>query len=621
LKGFDRDLVPDLCMMFEPLRRACSRASSRSITTLVATLALAAAGAGLGCTGRVSGGTSIVDDPTGAGAGIGSGIAGGGGSGGSAGGSGGATVSSPLCVSGGPAPAAARIRRLTRYEIQNTLVDLLGTNAGPLAAGLETDSQALGYSTGDQRGVSAAYVGGLKTMAEGLGALVRATVAMPTFAAACFASDAGARTCADKYLRDIGGRAFRRPLEDREATALLTVYDAGVPTGTDGDATDRFRSGLDYAVRSVFQSPHFIFRTELGPISMTTAGATTLTPYELASALSYGTIASPPDAMLTAAATGGQLKTPDQIGAQVRRLITARPDRFKAMVNEFTVEWLGINFAKPAWSKDTKAYPMFTPNMKSAFSQETTAFLSDWVDGGSSLTKLLTSTDGFVNRDNAPVYGLTSTSVTFQKTPLPAGKRAGILTQPGFLGSAAHTDGSSPVYRGLAVMGQLLCNTPPPVPAMVPPLPAVDKTTIKTTRQRYAAHTTAAFCSACHSQFDPMGMTFENYDGLGQWRDQENGVTVDPSGAIVGTMSSDAPMTNAVALAGALAASPEVASCFARQVFRFDVGRMDTAADACSIADATKAYSGKNLDLRELLVALATSPAFAARTASAPGGP
>jgi hypothetical protein len=592
---------------------------------LAATLASA-------CTGRISGGAATGGDQTaGTAASSGTGAAAtSAGAGSVATGAGGAAgvamVASGLCTSAAmmAAPPAVRIRRLTRAEIQNTVVDLLGANAGPLAAGLEADSQALGYSTGDQRGVSAAYVGGLKTMAEGLGALFRPTVAAPAFDAGCFASDDAARACADKFVRDFGARAFRRPLDDREVTALLGVYDVGRATGTDGDATDRMRSGLDYTVRAIFQSPHFIFRTELGPMTTvaggTAAAATTLTPYELASAISYGTIASPPDAMLMTAAGAGQLKTADQIGAQVRRLIAARPDRFKAMVGEFAVEWLGINFDKPVWVKDTTTYPKFTATLKAAFGQETQAFLSDWIDGGSSLTKLLTSTDGFINRDNAATYGLTSTSPTFQKTPLPTGQRAGILTQPAFLGSAAHTDGSSPVYRGLAVMSQLLCKSAPPVPAMVPPLPIVDKTMIKTTRQRYEVHETAAFCSACHSTFDPMGYTFENYDGLGQWRTMENGVAVDPSGAIVGTQASNGPMPNAVALATALAASSEVQECFARQVFRFDVGRLETDADGCSIAQAVTAYSGKSLDLRELLVALASSPAFAARTA-APVGP
>jgi hypothetical protein len=607
-------------MSFEVLRGARSRRAACLLFGLCFAVL-----AGAGCTGRISGGgrpgaAAGVAGSTGAGPTSG---AAGGLSTGAGGAAGVGVVSSALCTSAAmtAAPPAARIRRLTRAEIQNTLADLLGASAGPLAAGLEADSQALGYSTGDQRGVSAAYVDGLKTMAEGLGALVRPTVAAPAFDASCFASEAGARTCADKFVRDLGARAFRRPLDDREATALLGVFDVGRDTGTDGDVTDRFKSGLDYTVRAIFQSPHFIFRTELGPTTAPAAAATTLTPYELASALSYGTIASPPDATLTAAAAAGQLQTADQIAAQVRRLITARPDRFKAMVGEFTVEWLGINFDKPAWNKDTTAYPKFTAALKTAFAGETQAFLADWVDGGSSLPKLLTATDGFVSRDNAAIYGLTSTSPAFVKTPLPAGQRAGLLTQPAFLGSAAHTDGSSPVYRGLAVMSQLLCKSAPPVPAMVPPLPVVDKAMIKTTRQRYEVHETAAFCSACHSTFDPMGYTFENYDGLGQWRTMENGVVVDPSGAIVGTQASDAPMANAVALASALAASPEVHECFARQVFRFDVGRVETDADGCSIAQAVTAYSGKNLDLRELLVALATSPAFTTRTAAAPAGP
>ncbi|HVR63592.1 MAG TPA: DUF1588 domain-containing protein, partial [Polyangia bacterium] len=464
-----------------------------------------------------------------------------------------------------------------------------------------------------------AYVDALRTMAQGVGAAYRQTVAAPAFTADCFASDEGARACADKTIRDLGRRAFRRTIDDREVTALLAVYDAGRDTGPDGDVAGRMAAGMDYTVRALVQSPHFIFRTELGPTDVT-SGPSSLTPFELASALSYGIIASPPDADLLAAAEGNQLATPDQIGAQVRRLIAARPDRFKAMVSDFVTEWLSIDFDKPAWTKDTTFYPLFSTALKTTFQQETQAFLGDWVDGGSTLSALLTSTDGFVSSANAPVYGMTSSSATLQKTPLPAGQRAGILTQPSFLGSAAHIDGSSPVYRGLAIMSQFLCKVPPPVPAVVPPLPTIDKSNIKTTRQRYQLHATAAFCAACHSQFDPMGFTFENYDGIGAWRSQENGMPIDSSGAIVGLTGGDKPVANAVEMAQALAASPDVQSCFARQVFRFDIGRTETDADSCAVDQYTTAFTDKGLDLRELLVAIASSPTFQTRTAIM-GGP
>jgi hypothetical protein len=517
-------------------------------------------------------------------------------------------------------PAAARIRRLTRFEIQNTIAELLGTSVAPLASGLESDSQALGYSTGAERGVSPAYVDALKTMAEAASTQFRKTITPPAFAADCFASEAGARLCADKFVRDFARRAFRRPLDEREVTALMAVYDAGRDTGVDADVGDRFRSGLDYTVRGVLQAPHFIFRTELGPMA-TAAGPTRLTPFELASALAYGAIASPPDAMLLAAAEMNQLATPDQIGAQVRRLITSRPDRFKLLVGRFVLEWLSIDYDKPTWNKDTKIYPMFRPTLKSAFAQETQTFLDDWVDTGSALPALLTSSNGFVSSVNAPVYGLTSTATTFQKTVLDPGQRAGILTQPSFLGSTSHVDGSSPIFRGLAIMSRLLCNTPPPVPAVVPPLPPVDKTASKTTRQRFEQHTQAAFCAGCHSTFDPMGFAFENYDAIGAWRTQENGVPVDASGAIVGTATSDGPVANGVQLAKGLAVSTDVHACFARQVFRFEVGRTETDADQCAIQQYTRAFTDKSLDLRELMVAIATSPAYAARTAVAGGGP
>jgi hypothetical protein len=67
----------------------------------------------------------------------------------------------------------------------------------------------------------------------------------------------------------------------------------------------------------------------------------------------------------------------------------------------------------------------------------------------------------------------------------------------------------------------------------------------------------------------------------------------------------------------ALAVSPDVHECFARQVYRFSVGRIETDADQCAIKSYTQAFTDKGLDLRELLVAIATSPAFAVRTVPA----
>jgi len=514
-----------------------------------------------------------------------------------------------------------RIRRLTKLEIRNTVADLFSVTAANLTNEIEADPRPQGYSTGDERSVNPGYMDTQQHVALQIAADFRKTFDKSKFAATCFASDTSARDCADKFVRDFGKRGFRRALTDVDATALMKVYDAGRATGTDGDVTDRFAAGLQYTVTAALQSPEFIFRTELGDAPTPSTAAVNLTPTELASAISYGIIASPPDAMLVSAADSNQLATPEQVGAEVHRLIAAQPDRFKAQVQRFLLDWLGIDFDKPDWAnKDKTLYPKFSPAAKDALQQETGMFIDDWTSTGPFFPTLLTSSSTFISQANAPVYGLASTSTTLQKQALDPKQRAGILTSPGFLGTYAHIDSSSPVFRGVAIMRRLLCQEPPPVPAMVPPLPPANKTDIKTTRQRFDQHTSVAFCHSCHSAFDPMGDVFESCDAVGAYRTEENGVAIDSSGGIVGTVSSDAQFGNAIDMVKALAVSPEVHECFARQVYRFSVGRTETDADQCAIQSYTRAFTEKSFDLRELLVAVASSPAFAVR-AAAPAAP
>ena len=83
----------------------------------------------------------------------------------------------------------------------------------------------------------------------------------------------------------------------------------------------------------------------------------------------------------------------------------------------------------------------------------------------------------------------------------------------------------------------------------------------------------------------------------------------------MGTTRSDANFGNAVDMVKALAVSPEVHECFVRQVVRFSVGRIETGADQCAIQNLTLAFTAKRFDLRELMVEVVSSPAFAVRSA------
>src|SRR5262249_32671344 len=153
-----------------------------------------------------------------------------------------------------------------------------------------------------------------------------------------------------------------------------------------------------------------------------------LTPYEVASSLSYMLVASPPDDMLLAAAAAGQLSSPEQLEAQARRLLAEMPDRFSAQERRFVREWLGIDFTASAWNKDTSIYPLYSAALNGALDQETDLYLDDWVTQDATLTGLLTRSDTFVNSVNAPVYGVSAGSGAMTKVALDPQQRSGILT-------------------------------------------------------------------------------------------------------------------------------------------------------------------------------------------------
>jgi hypothetical protein len=39
-------------------------------------------------------------------------------------------------------------------------------------------------------------------------------------------------------------------------------------------------------------------------------------------------------------------------------------------------------------------------------------------------------------------------------------------------------------------------------------------------------------CASCHQRMDPLGFTLENFDAVGKWRAEADGVPVDPSAAM-----------------------------------------------------------------------------------------
>jgi hypothetical protein len=108
---------------------------------------------------------------------------------------------------------------------------------------------------------------------------------------------------------------------------------------------------------------------------------------------------------------------------------------------------------------------------------------------------------------------------------------------------------------------------------------------------------------------DQIGLGFEHYDALGQWRDDENGLAIDATGEIIGS-DVQGPFDGAVELATKLAASRAIMDCFAATWFRFGLGRPALAEDAGSLAVISEDFASSGFVVAELLAAVTRSRAF-----------
>jgi hypothetical protein len=418
-------------------------------------------------------------------------------------------------------------------------------------------------------------------------------------------------TVADKataFVEDFGLRAFRRPLTDAEVARYVALFNKGPTLMGSGNA---FADGVEITLRAMFQSPNFLYRTELG--TQVISGKVPLSDYEVASKLSYALNNSMPDDTLLAAAAGKELATRDGVFAQATRLL-ALPGAEDAVSN-FHDQLLRMrNF--DTISKDTKTYPLFDAGVAADLKQEALSFVKSVIfDQDHGFADLFSAPYTFANSRVRQMYGLGAggTASTFVRTDLDPTERAGFLTQIGFL--ASHGDQAMPsiIMRGVHIAKDILCVDIPPPPDMVPPLPAVMPG--QTNRQRVEKLTSVAPCSGCHPVFiNPLGFAFEKLDAVGGWRTTDNGQPVDAASSynIDGQMVSyDGP----VQLSQIIAQSQQGHACYARHWAEYLYGRdIDPAnqADSDLVVNAG-AISRTNPSAKHLILNLVTTESFVTR--------
>ena len=422
----------------------------------------------------------------------------------------------------------------------------------------------------------------------------------------------GNDTCALSFIEDFGKRAFRQPLSQTEVERLKSVFDWAVNEPDLG----RFEDGIQVVIEATLQSPSFLYRAELGGETPIEGDVVPFTSWEMATKLSYMLWNTMPDGELLAAAEADQLQTKEQIAAQATRML--EDDKARDLIRNFHTQWLLLTHMDSV-TKDTGVYPAYSASLRPLWKEEIQRFIEHVIlEGDGSLQTLLTADYSFMNEDLAAFYGddvLDSvTGPEFRQVQLDPDRRTGLLSAAGLMATHANINQSSPVFRGKFVRQQLMCNTLPlPPNDLVIEPPELDPN--KTTKEQFEEIGANPACAGCHTLMNPIGFIFEHYDGVGQWRDQQNGKDIDAVGEVVQTDDIDGEYDGAIELASALAGSTQVQECVSSQWFRFAYNRTVTQEDSCSVEQLNDVFRSSNFNVRALLVALTQTNAFLYRRA------
>ncbi|WP_245677788.1 DUF1592 domain-containing protein [Chondromyces crocatus] len=501
------------------------------------------------------------------------------------------------CVS--LSPGTAPIRRMTRFEYDRTVHDLLGDETQP-ARSFAPEEEVLGFNNqAAALGVTQSLAEQYMKAAEKLAA--QAAQHLTRLMPGCDPTRPEADACVERWIRDFGRRAFRRPLDADEVKRFATLFDWG---------RDDYGGviGVELIIQAMLQSPHFLYRVELGMPDPVAQGVVQLSHYEIASRLSYLLWSSMPDDALLDDAEAGRLGTPEEIRVAAERML--HDPRAREAVLEFHRQWLELKHVD-LMTKDQKTYPAYDSALRPLWMAETEAFVEHVVfdEPGGSLTTLLTAPFSFMNAELAAFYGVSGpTGTAFERVELDPAHRAGVLTHASVLATQSKPNQSSPIHRGKFVRERLLCDLIPPPPANLPiTVPEVQLGV--TTRERFAQHREDTVCSGCHALMDPIGYTFEHYDGIGQWRDLDQGLPVDATGNISRT-EANGSFDGAIELSTHLARSAQVRACVVSQWFRYGYGRAEKEEDQCSLDQLGDTFRRSGHSIQALLVGLTQTDAF-----------
>jgi hypothetical protein len=500
-------------------------------------------------------------------------------------------------------PGTVTLRRLNRTEYRNTVRDLIGIDYQP-ADDFPSDDVGYGFDNiGDVLTVSPLLMEKYLAAAEKIAELAFKDAAVrKKLLPKLPGPDDNRLEFTVELLKPLVLRAYRRPPFGDEVERVARFVALAEKNG------DSFERGLQLAVQAVLVSPHFLFRVERTPRAKGNVTTYQISEYELASRLSYFLWSTMPDEELLALAEKKALRDADTLEKQVRRML--RDPKVQELTENFAGQWLQTRSVLTA-TPDRDVYPAFDEALRQAMVRETELFFAAMVREDRSVLDFLDADFTFVNERLAKHYGIKGIKgARFRRVSLAGTPRRGVLTHASVLTVTSNPTRTSPVKRGKWILENILNTPPPPPPPDVPDLDEDGKELVGSLRQRMEQHRVKPLCASCHQRMDALGFGFENFDGIGGWRERDGKFAIDASGTLPGGATFRGPLELVQVLK---ARDAEFRRCLAEKLLTFALGRGLELYDRCVVDDLCTALERNQDRFSSLVLAVVKSDAFQMR--------
>ncbi len=474
-------------------------------------------------------------------------------------------------------PGRTPLKRLTKLEYNNSVQDLFPGMTIPIQS-LAADERVGIFEANTNTAVDLVIAEKYMRASESI-----AKIAVNNLSELCVG------TCDVNWALNLGERAFRRPLLQSESeglTDLFTITESKFDNAT----------AVRMTVEAILQSSSFLYLAEIG--EEPEKEVTKLTPFELASRLSYLLTGTTPDAELMTAAKDGRLGDPAVIEAEARRLLESPMGRDR-LITAISM-WFGID------GLENLDGAGLTREQLTDLLLESKTFIDHVVSKeDASWKELITADYGFIGRANADFYGVTPEE-DFGAVKFPA-ERRGLLGHPSFL--AAHGRGQSIIHRGKFINKAFLCVTDFPMPQGIVPLDSFPGESERSKADK-RIETTEGSCNLCHGPIDGVGKIFDPFDLDGRFRTKDEFGNDLSSEGDVSEIDIKGSFDGIADLADAMTKSQDVRSCVTKQFFTYSLGRKTTISDACTLEGMKTALELSDGNLKEMLISFVKTDAF-----------